>query len=43
MDVTDVFLAASSGQVNVPCVAFGDGVGPDASNLLPEIEDIERL
>ena len=43
VDVTDVVLAASSGSVNVPCVPFGEGVGPDASNLLPEIDDIERL
>ena len=35
VDVTDVVLAASSGQVNVPCVVFGDGVDPDFSNLFP--------
>ena len=43
VDVTDVVLAASYGKVNVPCVAFGDGVGPDISNLLPDVEDVERL
>ena len=43
VDVTDVVLAASYGKVNVPCLAFGDGVGPDTNGLLPEIEDIERL